>query len=131
MNECKVIDKLWGNEKIIASFVDGQSGYTGKVLTVEPNGNACSMHYHAIKTETFYVIEGVLELQIWDNPISMRKIFGSKVNVGDSITIQKNQPHRFWATKNRAVFVEVSTPDNPEDSIRMKPSGPLSEEDDV
>ena len=44
---------------------------------------------------------------------------------GDTLTITPCTPHRFWALKEVVEFLEVSTKDEPGDSIRIVESGPV------
>lgn len=143
-----IVPKTWGHEKIIANnaaLIDGY-GYCLKELTVNPNGNACSIHYHAIKTETFYILRGALMLEIYTALGERNRIVTDpsrhlealvlcglyRMHPGESMTINPGEPHRFWAEQRlnggepleHTVFMEGSTPDNPNDSYRIVPAGP-------
>jgi mannose-6-phosphate isomerase-like protein (cupin superfamily) len=138
------VDKLWGYETIIDTleWVGVHPGYTGKILTVLPNGNACSIHFHRRKIETFYVMRGALALELFLFEIGKSAIEKRcsapgrlqpytkewcRINVvaGRTIRIPAYMPHRFWAIGGEvAEFVEVSTPDDPADSYRIVESGP-------
>ena len=121
----QIIKKKWGYEKIITNDRE----YCGKILTVLPNGNTGSIHYHKQKIETFHMLKGKLELELYildnkDNP-SLKKCIIEKfiLNIGDSITLHPYKGHRFWAIDEVAEFIEFSTQDSPEDSYRLLPSG--------
>lgn len=141
LGRAQYVPKKWGHEALVVT--NTKAGYTGKILTVIPNGIACSVHYHALKVETFYVTKGVLFLELYPS------IKGRRINkliaemkaklqdgqycrhedmlltVGDSLTIEPYTPHRFWAYTNAtAEFIEFSTPDKPSDSYRIIEAGP-------
>lgn len=113
-----IVPKTWGHEKIIANraaLIDGP-GYCLKELTVEPNGQACSVHYHAIKTETFYILSGVLMLELYarltcglvtskpETHLGLLKLSGLfRMLPGSSFTIQPGEAHRFWVDPRERV----------------------------
>ena len=49
------VDKLWGSEEWLVN--DEVAGYCVKRMILKP-GYVCSKHFHEIKDETFYVVEG-------------------------------------------------------------------------
>ena len=57
--------KSWGTELWFAN----NKKYCGKLLTVIPDiwSSNGKFHYHKIKDETFFIIEGMLWLEIADN----------------------------------------------------------------
>ena len=114
----KIIPKLWGYEKVIVN----DSLYCGKILTIVPNGNACSIHYHKKKTETFHILRGHLQFERFDTHGTLQK--RSVLVAGDTITLPPLTPHRFWVVDEVCEFIEFSTHDDPSDSYRLAPSGP-------
>ncbi len=125
-----IVPKLWGHEKIIQNNL--AAGYCLKELTVTPNGQACSIHYHKKKTETFYVIKGNLYIEryrsVEDCPDDCgtphdREVY--RLSEGDILTLLPYTPHRFWAMGGDAVFIEGSSPDYSYDSYRIIPAGPI------
>jgi mannose-6-phosphate isomerase-like protein (cupin superfamily) len=114
----EIIPKVWGSEKII---VNGPL-YCGKILTVIPNGMACSIHYHKNKTETFYILHGQLEFEKYDPKGKL--IERTVLKTGHTLTLPPSTPHRFWVLNEICEFVEFSTHDDPLDSYRLVPSGP-------
>jgi len=57
----KTVDKDWGRELWIVN----NDKYCGKILELN-KGYRCSIHYHKIKDETFYILEGRVLMEIWD-----------------------------------------------------------------
>ena len=55
-----MVAKDWGKEEWFAN--NDKEDYCGKILTILEN-QATSMHYHADKHETFYVLEGTLAVE--------------------------------------------------------------------
>jgi mannose-6-phosphate isomerase-like protein (cupin superfamily) len=132
------VAKLWGHELHVINNME--RGYCLKQLTVDPTGNACSIHYHVLKTETFWVRSGALLLEVF-NRLEDEQVFRDEpkksklylrnraVHVlmpGALFTIETQMPHRFWTTGSvPAVFLEVSTPDRADDSYRIVDAGPI------
>ena len=103
-----MIEKTWGWE----NWLVNNELYCGKILTCF-QGNWSSeglFHYHKLKDETFYILEGELLLDIAGNQIIMRQ--------GDTIRISPNTKHRFMALTPICKIIEISTHHNDEDSYR-------------
>lgn len=114
-----IVNKTWGYE----IWIENNQLYCGKHLHVIPK-KCCSVHYHKLKKETFYIINGELVLEYsssldvntWNNH-KFDKIFLSK---GDSFTIEPLVAHRFYCSKNEPCdFVEFSTHHDDKDSYRI------------
>lgn len=116
----KLTKKLWGYERLIVNH----KLYCGKILTVLPNGNACSLHYHVKKHETFHVLRGELMIQTF---VKQEKFFDKAqalvLHPGSTLVLPPYTAHRFWTEGEVCDFVEISTHDDPEDSIRFAKSG--------
>lgn len=133
----KFAQKLWGYEQIIVN-----KNYCGKILTVLPNGNACSIHYHREKHETFHVLEGEVFLQLFvtmpthldgflkdSSGINWMHVSTRVLLKGQSLILPPWNAHRFWTVNQPAVFAEFSTYDAPEDSYRIVEAGPAPKTD--
>jgi len=94
----KKIDKPWGFELIWAQTED----YVAKLIVIEA-GQRLSKQYHEKKTETVYVMEGVLlNYDKDDNETRLMQ--------GETLHVEPGQVHRFCAPEDRYVkVIEVST----------------------
>jgi len=68
-------------------------------------------HYHKLKDETFFVVRGVLEIDINEIPC---KVYPQK-----TIRVKPYSRHRFRSEGNSCVFYEISTHHSEDDSIRI------------
>ena len=121
-----VVPKGWGHEL----WIINTDKYCGKQLTVLP-GKRCSLHYHEIKDEVFYVIDGELCVEYCPNEKLLKDIlldpstmglFSRTVVLkkGDSLRIQPRMPHSFTSNTNHpCTFIEFSTHHSDEDSYRI------------
>lgn len=110
------VDKTWGYEEIYCN----EPEYCAKRLVISP-GKKCSLHYHNIKKETFFVKHGHVFLEqrdVRDLPIN------ETLFPGDQRTIQPKTPHRF-SSKFGATILEISTHHSDDDVVRTEPSGNL------
>jgi len=106
--EFEFVKKKWGYEKWFAN----NEKYCGKELYCTNNiwSSDGRYHYHPIKDETFYIIEGALDLDI-EGTLHVLKM-------GDFMRIRPGVKHRFRSHTQECVFIECSTTHCEEDSIR-------------
>jgi mannose-6-phosphate isomerase-like protein (cupin superfamily) len=97
----------WGGEVEIHNG----DGYCGRILTIE-EGKKSSYHYHLKKDETFYVLDGVLKIELSFDLHSKTTV----LRKGECIDIPRYVLHRF-SSKGRTTVLEISTYDNGEDDI--------------
>lgn len=106
-----LVHKSWGCEKI---YYNGS--YCSKALIINPGGFT-SNHYHPVKHETMIVTSGEALIE-----------FNYKGNITqhflqelDSVIIPPNTPHKIYnnSAANKLIIIESSTPDNPQDSVRI------------
>lgn len=109
------ISKGWGREVIFADT----PMYTGKLLEFAGEGSRMSLHFHRVKDETWYVLQGRFELTILDLRISAKT--DRFLEEGDTWRNKPMLPHRLTCLSKRGVIVEVSTPDDPNDNFRVEP----------
>jgi mannose-6-phosphate isomerase len=96
----KTIQKPWGKEEIWAET----SSYVGKYLYITA-GHRLSRQYHEQKEETIRVISGDLHLEIGAGS----NIHLMTLKPGEVFHVLPLTVHRFCATDNDVVLVEVST----------------------
>ena len=106
------VPKGWGNELII----ENNEMYCGKLLKFK-KGCKFSMHYHIIKKESWYVQEGQFKFDWIDTEKAEHHT--DILDVGDSLTIERGQPHQLTALKPNSIIFEVSTEHFNEDSYRI------------
>jgi len=111
--------KGWGLER----WIDNNELYCGKLLTVF-KGLFCSVHYHKLKTETFFIQSGLITMRVWEKPFVAEDI--DIVNVkefvmepGDRLVIPPNTPHQFGGILSESVILEISTQHFEADSVRI------------
>jgi quercetin dioxygenase-like cupin family protein len=81
-------------------------------------GAKFSMHFHAIKDETWYVLNGEFEVRWIDTMNAQHK---SKIlKQGDVWHNPPLMPHQL-VCYDKGTIIEVSTPDSVEDNYRVMP----------
>jgi len=136
----ELIPKTWGYEICICSVLHDcfENGYACKTLTLLPcreslGVDACSIHYHVQKNETFYVTRGTMFLQIYvprpgrktpfEGTVDFLEPKGFIMYPGTVVTLEPYTAHRFWTQAIETTVIEASTPDDPQDSYRLVESG--------
>jgi mannose-6-phosphate isomerase-like protein (cupin superfamily) len=116
--DIKIVPKGWGEER----WIHNDPLYCGKLLVVKL-GKHCSLHYHKLKTETFYVTKGRLKMELTDvagahqQPPHIREEF--EMGEGDSIILKPGLVHRFTSLTDEVHIFEFSTEHFDEDSHRV------------
>ena len=108
-----IIDKGWGYENIFAST----DLYCGKILNFN-RGAKFSMHFHKLKDETWYVLDGMFRLIYIDTNTAEEKI--KILNPGDTWHNPPLLPHQLECLYEGRL-IEVSTADSVEDNYRIRP----------
>jgi len=114
MKENDVVEKSWGSELWFANTKD----YCGKLLIVEPGkwSSKRNFHYHKIKDETFFIVDGVLKLDIGNDDGEYQRILLYR---NMSYRVIPGVKHRFTsAMTTRCKFIEASTHHEDSDSYR-------------
>jgi quercetin dioxygenase-like cupin family protein len=119
----KIVEKGWGHETHIANFLSEgdffdeirEKGYCLKLLVFKGQ-NEGSMHFHSLKHETFYVLQGNFKV-IFIHP-GTAEPYEEILKTGEAIVIPQNNPHRIICL-DKGIIIEASTPDRPEDSFRV------------
>jgi len=106
-----LVPKGWGSEFIFAT----NDKYCGKFLNFE-TGAKFSMHFHAVKDETWYVQSGKFIVQYIDT--TNAEVKDEYLEVGDTWHNPPLLPHRLICVEEGSI-IEVSTPDSVEDNYRV------------
>jgi mannose-6-phosphate isomerase len=107
------VEKGWGSEFIFATT----DKYCGKFLNFN-EGAKFSMHFHAEKDETWYVMSGRFVVQYIDTKDATLK--DKYLETGDTWHNPPLLPHRLICVEEGSI-IEVSTPDSVEDNYRVMP----------
>lgn len=112
--EIEIHPKAWGEEHWIVN-----KEYCGKKLVLK-SGHRCSMHWHKIKDEVFYVVSGLVLMEVNGEAKVLKP--------GSKQYIKPLDKHRFTGLLDSEIM-EFSTTHMEEDSYRDVPSGKVSEEE--
>jgi mannose-6-phosphate isomerase-like protein (cupin superfamily) len=105
------VKKGWGQELIFST----NDLYCGKLLCFN-KGAKFSMHFHAIKDETWHVLEGFFIVKIINTKDA--SVSEKPLSVGDTLRIAPLVPHQIICVEEGKI-IEVSTPDSIEDNYRV------------
>lgn len=100
--------KEWGEEQWIVN-----KEYCGKKLVLQKN-RRCSLHKHEKKDEVFYILSGLVRMEIGDDTFTLRP--------GDFVHIHAGAYHRFTGLEDSEIM-EFSTNHQENDSYRKEYSG--------
>ena len=101
----KRVFKSWGYE----DWIVNNELYCGKILHIDKN-HCCSYHYHKIKDETFYILNGEVFMELNGEK--------SYMVTGDFIRIKPGDQHRFFGIEESNI-IEISTQHFDSDSYRL------------
>lgn len=105
------VDKGWGHELIWAT----NDKYCGKLLKFN-TGAKFSMHFHAQKDETWYVLDGKFSVFYIDTTDAT--VHEAQLNAGEIWHNKPLLPHQIVCIEEGTI-IEVSTPDSVEDNYRV------------
>ena len=114
----KRVEKKWGYEL----WIHNDNEYCGKLLVFTKDRSRFSMHYHLQKKETWYIQEGRFQFNYID--VENGKLKGTKLEKGQSVLIERGQPHQLIALEDNSIVFEVSTEHFDEDSYRVYRESP-------
>jgi len=106
-----ITDKPWGSEELL----ELNDQYCLKRLTMKEN-HRCSLQYHEHKTETIYVISGILRIILIDEDSDKEMI--CRLYADESMTIRAGRTHRMEGATD-CIYLEASTPEM-DDVIRIE-----------
>lgn len=105
------VKKGWGHELIWAT----NEKYCGKLLKFN-KGAKFSMHFHAEKDESWYVLDGLFMIKfIETKDASMHEV---TLKAGEVWRNRPLQPHQVICLEEGTI-IEVSTPDSVQDNYRV------------
>ena len=104
------VEKGWGHEL----WIHNDEKYCGKLLFFKA-GKKCSLHFHKLKHETFYVQSGALSCKFIHNGIEEKTI----LKAGDVKEIPIGLIHQMQALEDTVMF-EFSTQHFDDDSHRIE-----------
>lgn len=107
------VEKGWGHELIWAT----NDKYCGKLLKFN-KGAKFSMHFHAVKDESWYVLDGLFHVHCI-NTLNANT-FTTILKPGDTWRNEPFLPHQIECIEEGTI-IEVSTPDSVEDNYRVAP----------
>lgn len=105
------VPKGWGSEEIWAS----NDKYCGKLLHFN-TGAKFSMHFHAEKDETWYVLSGKFNVHYINTTDASAHVV--ELNPGDVWHNKPLMPHQLVCV-TAGTIIEASTPDSVEDNYRI------------
>jgi mannose-6-phosphate isomerase-like protein (cupin superfamily) len=107
------VKKGWGSELIWAT----NDKYCGKLMKFN-TGAKFSMHFHSIKDETWYVLDGKFIVRYIDTNNATQQ--EKELNPNDTWSNKPLFPHQLICIE-AGTIIEVSTPDSVEDNYRVMP----------
>lgn len=107
------IEKGWGSELLIHNG----DGYCVKLLNFT-QGSRGSMHFHRVKTETWYILSGKIVISFPDYETG--KVSEMTIAKGEVVHLPACQAHQVLALED-TVIVEGSTPHDDADTYRIAP----------
>lgn len=109
------VKKVWGREVWIINI----PFYCGKILEVD-KGHHTSMHFHGVKHETMFCVEGQFRIDFIDGNGDQ---VSRTLNPGDSIVIPPMLPHSIHGIGDFNALFEFSSEHRDADSIRVGKPG--------
>jgi len=110
---CGQVTKGWGSEEIWATT----DKYCGKLMHFN-TGTKFSMHFHAEKDESWYVLSGKFSVYYIDT--NDASVHVAELNSTDTWHNKPLIPHQLVCVE-AGTIIEVSTPDSVEDNYRVLP----------
>jgi mannose-6-phosphate isomerase-like protein (cupin superfamily) len=104
--------KGWGREIWIAN----NPLYCGKILEIR-KGRRCSLHYHKLKTESFYLHKGRLKIRVKES-VDSGHLDEFEISPGDCMDVSPGLVHQMEALEDSELF-EFSTEHFETDSYRL------------
>ena len=110
----KKVKKDWVYELWLVN--NQKENYCGKILYIN-EGYKGSMHFHANKHETFYILEGKLKIETLNTETAEKTVY--ILEEGDTFVLDRLKPHQLIAHEGDVKFLEISTFHEDSDSYRV------------
>jgi mannose-6-phosphate isomerase-like protein (cupin superfamily) len=110
----RIVSKGWGREV----WISNGELYCGKILEIR-KGKRCSLHFHKIKTESFYLRTGRLKIRVKESPES-EAIEEFELEAGQCMDVPIGLVHQMEAIEDAELY-EFSTQHFESDSHRLIP----------
>jgi mannose-6-phosphate isomerase-like protein (cupin superfamily) len=110
----RIMPKGWGREIWIANG----PLYCGKILEID-QGKRCSLHYHRLKTESFFLRSGKLKVRVKEYP-DAPAIEEFELVAGQCMDVTPGLVHQMEALEQAELY-EFSTQHFETDSYRLAP----------
>ncbi len=108
----RIVPKGWGREV----WITNGELYCGKILEIL-KGKRCSLHYHKLKTESFYLRSGRLRVRVKETPESeVTEEF--ELEAGECMDVPAGLVHQMEALEDAELY-EFSTQHFDSDSHRL------------
>jgi mannose-6-phosphate isomerase-like protein (cupin superfamily) len=111
-----IVPKSWGRELWIVN----NELYCGKILEIH-QGSRCSLHFHKLKTETFYLHSGRIRVRVKQAPESVQ-VEEFELAAGECMDVPPGLVHQMEALEEAQLF-EFSTHHFDTDSYRLADDG--------
>jgi len=111
-NKVRNVEKKWGSEVWLVNNKE----YCGKLLYLQQEAES-SYHYHNIKRETFYCLQGQVDLRVEGEHYQLNPF-------AEPITVEPGEKHSFYGV-TEAVIIEISTHHDDKDVVRITESSRL------
>jgi len=108
----RIVPKGWGREVWIAN----NELYCGKILEIN-RGKRCSLHYHKLKNESFFLRSGRLLVRVKENEDST-VVEEFEMKAGDCMDVPTGLVHQMEALEDSELY-EFSTQHFDSDSNRL------------
>jgi len=109
-----IVPKSWGREVWIAN----NKLYCGKILEIR-KGKHCSLHFHKLKTESFYLRSGLLRVRVMKTA-DCDQVEEFELSPGACMDVPPGLVHQLEALEDCELF-EFSTQHFDSDSHRLIP----------
>jgi mannose-6-phosphate isomerase-like protein (cupin superfamily) len=108
----RIVPKGWGCEVWIVN----NDLYCGKILEIR-KGKRCSLHFHKLKTESFYLRAGRLRVRVMQSP-AQQEMEEFELEPGECMDVPRGLVHQMEALEDAELY-EFSTQHFDTDSHRL------------